>query len=160
MACGVCLFEFNKYHVSLFDYYKNVVTSQIDVQNPPIQTMSEITVSAGKLQRLLDYLQQIGLDPVAIGATVNIVPARIMSLDAHQPLPALQYAWLYKAAVKEMQKLGHPIPWAAGIGSDVMKPIAAPLIGGLVSSTIMVLFVIPVFFFWVRSWQHRGLVRR
>jgi hypothetical protein len=23
-----------------------------------------------------------------------------------------------------------------------------------------VLFVIPVFFFWVRSWQHRGMVRR
>jgi Cu/Ag efflux pump CusA len=40
-----------------------------------------------------------------------------------------------------------------------MKPIAAPLIGGLVSSTIMVLFVIPVLFFWVRSWQHRKAVR-
>jgi Cu(I)/Ag(I) efflux system membrane protein CusA/SilA len=52
-----------------------------------------------------------------------------------------------------------PMMWAAGIGSDVMKPIAAPLIGGLVSSTIMVLFVIPVLFFWVRSWQHRRTVR-
>jgi copper/silver efflux system protein len=52
-----------------------------------------------------------------------------------------------------------PLMYATGIGSDVMKPIAAPLIGGLVSSTLMVLFVIPVLFFWVRSWQHRGLVR-
>ena len=52
-----------------------------------------------------------------------------------------------------------PLMWANGIGSDVMKPIAAPLIGGLVSSTIMVLFVIPVLFFWVRSWRHRGMVR-
>jgi Cu(I)/Ag(I) efflux system membrane protein CusA/SilA len=52
-----------------------------------------------------------------------------------------------------------PMMWATGIGSDVMKPIAAPLIGGLVSSTIMVLFVIPVLFFWVRSWQHRKAVR-
>ncbi|MBN2080631.1 efflux RND transporter permease subunit [bacterium] len=52
-----------------------------------------------------------------------------------------------------------PLMWATGIGADVMKPIAAPLIGGLVSSTIMVLFVIPVLFFWVRSWQHRRDVR-
>ena len=52
-----------------------------------------------------------------------------------------------------------PLMWATGIGSDIMKPIAAPLIGGLVSSTLMVLFVIPVLFFWVRSWQHRGMVR-
>lgn len=52
-----------------------------------------------------------------------------------------------------------PLMWATGIGADVMKPIAAPLIGGMVSSTMMVLFVIPVLFFWVRSWQLRKLVR-
>ena len=52
-----------------------------------------------------------------------------------------------------------PLMWATGIGADVMKPIAAPLIGGLISSTLMVLFVIPVLFFWVRSWQHRRDVR-
>jgi Cu(I)/Ag(I) efflux system membrane protein CusA/SilA len=53
-----------------------------------------------------------------------------------------------------------PIMWATGIGADVMKPIAAPLIGGMFSSMIMVLFVIPVLFFWVRSLQHRKLIRR
>lgn len=53
-----------------------------------------------------------------------------------------------------------PIMWATGIGADVMKPIAAPLIGGMVSSMMMVLFVIPVLFFWVRSLQHRKLIRR
>jgi Cu(I)/Ag(I) efflux system membrane protein CusA/SilA len=52
-----------------------------------------------------------------------------------------------------------PLMWATGIGSDVMKPVAAPLIGGLLSSLVMVLFVIPVLFFWVRSWRHRGMVR-
>jgi AraC-like DNA-binding protein len=83
--------------------------------------MSEITVGAGKVQRLIDYLQQIGLDPVAIAATVNIVPERIMRLDPNEQLPALQFAWLYKAAVLEMQKLGHPIPWAAGIGSEAFE---------------------------------------
>ena len=53
-----------------------------------------------------------------------------------------------------------PLMWATGIGSDVLKPIAAPLIGGLASSTIMVLFILPILFFWQRSWQHRGMVRR
>ena len=52
-----------------------------------------------------------------------------------------------------------PLMWATGIGSDVMKPIAAPLIGGLLSSTVMVLFVIPVLFFWIRSWQLRRHVK-
>lgn len=53
-----------------------------------------------------------------------------------------------------------PLLWATGIGADVMKPIASPLVGGLISSTFMVLFVIPVMFFWVRSWQLRKLVRQ
>ena len=53
-----------------------------------------------------------------------------------------------------------PLMWATGIGSDVLKPIAAPLIGGLASSTLMVLFILPILFFWQRSWQHRGIVRR
>jgi AraC-like DNA-binding protein len=83
--------------------------------------MSEINVGAGKFMRLLDYVQQIGLDSVAIAGTVNIVPDQIMSLDPDQPLPALQYAWLYKAVVTELQKLGQPIPWAAGIGSDAFE---------------------------------------
>ncbi|MCH7472783.1 efflux RND transporter permease subunit, partial [bacterium] len=53
-----------------------------------------------------------------------------------------------------------PLMLATGIGADVMKPIATPLVGGLVSSTVMVLFVIPVLFFWVRSFKHRGMVQR
>ena len=52
-----------------------------------------------------------------------------------------------------------PLMWASGIGADVMKPIAAPLIRGLVSSTLMVLFVIPVLFYWVRTRQLRYMVR-
>ncbi len=39
-----------------------------------------------------------------------------------------------------------PILWMSGVGSDVMKPIAAPIIGGMVTSTIHVLILIPVFF--------------
>jgi copper/silver efflux system protein len=39
-----------------------------------------------------------------------------------------------------------PIMWSAGTGSDVMKPIAAPMIGGIITSAIHVLFVTPVIF--------------
>jgi Cu(I)/Ag(I) efflux system membrane protein CusA/SilA len=39
-----------------------------------------------------------------------------------------------------------PILWSSGIGSDVMKPIAAPIVGGMVTSTIHVLILVPVFF--------------
>ena len=39
-----------------------------------------------------------------------------------------------------------PILWESGIGSDVMKPIAAPVVGGMITSTIHVLILVPVFF--------------
>ena len=40
-----------------------------------------------------------------------------------------------------------PIMWSSGVGSDMMKPIAAPIIGGMVTSTIHVLIVTPVIFY-------------
>jgi copper/silver efflux system protein len=40
-----------------------------------------------------------------------------------------------------------PILWSTGVGSDVMKPIAAPIVGGMVTSAIHVLVVTPVIFF-------------
>jgi copper/silver efflux system protein len=39
-----------------------------------------------------------------------------------------------------------PILWATGVGSDVMKPIAAPIVGGMITSAIHVLILVPVFF--------------
>jgi Cu(I)/Ag(I) efflux system membrane protein CusA/SilA len=39
-----------------------------------------------------------------------------------------------------------PIMWATGTGADLMKPIAAPMIGGLLTSAIHVLIVTPVIF--------------
>lgn len=39
-----------------------------------------------------------------------------------------------------------PIMWTTGTGADVMKRIAAPMIGGMVSSTILTLLVIPVLY--------------
>jgi Cu(I)/Ag(I) efflux system membrane protein CusA/SilA len=47
-----------------------------------------------------------------------------------------------------------PIMWSHGAGADVMKRIAAPMIGGMVSSTILTLVLIPIIY---EYWRARGL---
>ena len=44
-----------------------------------------------------------------------------------------------------------PILFETGIGSDVMKPIAAPIVGGMITSTIHVLILVPVFFVMMKE---------
>jgi Cu(I)/Ag(I) efflux system membrane protein CusA/SilA len=48
-----------------------------------------------------------------------------------------------------------PIMWTSGAGADVMKRIAAPMIGGMVSSTILTLLVIPVLYMVWRRMESR-----
>jgi len=47
-----------------------------------------------------------------------------------------------------------PVLWATGTGSDVMKRIAAPLVGGLVTSFLLELTVYPAIF---ALWKRRSL---
>ncbi|MEW6591696.1 MAG: efflux RND transporter permease subunit, partial [Pseudomonadota bacterium] len=47
-----------------------------------------------------------------------------------------------------------PILFSDGIGTDVMKPVAAPLVGGMVSAAFLSLFVMPVAYAW---WYGRSL---
>jgi Cu(I)/Ag(I) efflux system membrane protein CusA/SilA len=42
-----------------------------------------------------------------------------------------------------------PIMWGRGTGSDVMQRIAAPMIGGMFTATILSLLVLPVIYGWV-----------
>ncbi len=49
-----------------------------------------------------------------------------------------------------------PIMWTTGTGADVMKRIAAPMIGGMVSSTILTLIVIPALYFIWKRWIMRS----
>jgi Cu(I)/Ag(I) efflux system membrane protein CusA/SilA len=46
-----------------------------------------------------------------------------------------------------------PIMWSTGAGSEVMRPLAAPVFGGMVSSLVHVLIVTPVIFYWIRLWE-------
>src|SRR5437773_6604682 len=54
-----------------------------------------------------------------------------------------------------------PIMWSTRVGAEVMKPLATPVLGGMVSSLIHVLIVTPVIFSWVRErrlgLQHEAL---
>ena len=49
-----------------------------------------------------------------------------------------------------------PILWSHGTGADVMQRIAAPMVGGMVSSTVLTLLVIPAIY---SLWQERALRR-
>ncbi len=47
-----------------------------------------------------------------------------------------------------------PIMWSHGTGADVMKRIAAPMVGGMVSSTVLTLVLIPIIH---EFWRARSL---
>jgi copper/silver efflux system protein len=48
-----------------------------------------------------------------------------------------------------------PILWGEGTGADVMKRIAAPMVGGMVTATVLTLAVIPAIYLLWRQWQLR-----
>jgi len=43
-----------------------------------------------------------------------------------------------------------PILWSTGTGSEVMQRIAVPMVGGMISSTILTLIVIPAIYSQVK----------
>ena len=53
-----------------------------------------------------------------------------------------------------------PIMWGTGTGSEVMSRIAAPMVGGMVSSTVLTLAVIPAIYALVKQWQLRRDLRK
>ncbi|MEQ1574356.1 MAG: CusA/CzcA family heavy metal efflux RND transporter [Vicinamibacterales bacterium] len=56
-----------------------------------------------------------------------------------------------------------PIMWSTSVGAEVMKPLATPVLGGMISSLVHVLIVTPVIFFSIRArqlgLQHEDLPR-
>ena len=49
-----------------------------------------------------------------------------------------------------------PILWGSGAGASVMKRIAAPMVGGMISSTVLTLVVIPAVYSLWKQWQLRA----
>ena len=50
-----------------------------------------------------------------------------------------------------------PIMWGSGTGSEVMSRIAAPMVGGMISSTVLTLAVIPALYALVKEYQLKKL---
>jgi copper/silver efflux system protein len=48
-----------------------------------------------------------------------------------------------------------PIMWSSGTGAEVMSRIAAPMVGGMISSTVLTLAVIPALYALVKEWRLR-----
>ncbi|MFA6311228.1 MAG: CusA/CzcA family heavy metal efflux RND transporter [Sterolibacterium sp.] len=46
-----------------------------------------------------------------------------------------------------------PIMWGTGTGSEVMSRIAAPMVGGMISSTVLTLAVIPALYALIKEWR-------
>ena len=54
-----------------------------------------------------------------------------------------------------------PIMWATGTGSDVMKRIAAPMIGGIFTSFLLELLIYPIIYeFWKANFEMKRLNRQ
>ena len=53
-----------------------------------------------------------------------------------------------------------PILWSTGTGADVMKRIAAPMVGGIVTSFVMELVVYPaIYAIWKWNWEVKPMLR-
>lgn len=52
-----------------------------------------------------------------------------------------------------------PIMWSTSAGSEVMKPLATPVLGGMVSSLLHVLIVTPAIFYSIHAWRLRKAIR-
>ncbi len=48
-----------------------------------------------------------------------------------------------------------PILWSTGVGSDVMKPIVLPMVGGVFTSAIHILLVTPLVFLMTKEYELR-----
>jgi Cu(I)/Ag(I) efflux system membrane protein CusA/SilA len=46
-----------------------------------------------------------------------------------------------------------PVLYATGTGAEIMRRIAAPMVGGMLSALVLTLFVLPTVFYLVKTWQ-------
>ena len=46
-----------------------------------------------------------------------------------------------------------PMLWATGTGSEVIRPMAAPVLGGILVADEVIDLLLPVLFYWVRKWR-------
>ena len=98
---------------------------------------------------MLMYLDLAFDDRVKRGEMRNLIDLKnaIIEGAVHRVRPKLMtVAALFMGLI--------PIMWSVGAGADVMKRIAAPLIGGLITSFLMELLIYPVIFYLWKQKTH------
>jgi Cu(I)/Ag(I) efflux system membrane protein CusA/SilA len=50
-----------------------------------------------------------------------------------------------------------PMLWASGVGSEIIRPMAAPVLGGILVADEVIDLFLPVLFYWVRRWRWERL---
>jgi Cu(I)/Ag(I) efflux system membrane protein CusA/SilA len=50
-----------------------------------------------------------------------------------------------------------PMLWATGVGAEVIRPMAAPVLGGILIADEVIDLLLPVLFYWVRRWRWQKL---
>jgi Cu(I)/Ag(I) efflux system membrane protein CusA/SilA len=85
--------------------------------------------------------------------------------EGRRPQPADLYAAIMEGAVERVRPKMMtvtaimagllPILWGTGTGAEVMSRIAAPMVGGMISSTVLTLAVIPAIYGFVKAWELR-----
>jgi Cu(I)/Ag(I) efflux system membrane protein CusA/SilA len=92
------------------------------------------------------YLHEALEHRIASGQVAQVADIRQAALEGavHRLRPKLMTVAAVLASLI-------PILWESGVGSDVMKPIAAPIVGGMITSTIHVLILVPVFFVMMKT---------
>jgi Cu(I)/Ag(I) efflux system membrane protein CusA/SilA len=50
-----------------------------------------------------------------------------------------------------------PMLWASGVGAEVIRPMAAPVLGGILIADEVIDLLLPVLFYGVRRWRWRRL---
>jgi len=83
--------------------------------------------------------------------------------EGRRPQPADLYAAIMEGAVERVRPKMMtvtaimagllPILWGTGTGAEVMSRIAAPTVGGMISSTVLTLAVIPAIYGLVKAWE-------
>lgn len=92
------------------------------------------------------YLHEALQHRIAAGVTITEKEIHAAAIEGavHRLRPKLMTVTAVLASLA-------PILAESGIGSDVMKPIAAPIVGGMITSTIHVLILVPVFFVMLKE---------
>jgi Cu(I)/Ag(I) efflux system membrane protein CusA/SilA len=155
--------------VLLFMTFHSVVSSLVILLSVPFALVGGVL-----LQKLLGYnfsvavwVGYIALAGIAVETGVVMLIYLNEALDHRLARGAvtpadIEQAALEGAALRLRPKLMTvaaalsglvPLLWSTGTGSDLMRPLATPMIGGLITSTLLVLIVIPVLFVWQKRFE-------